>query len=344
MRRGADAITSLRIIGRENEFPLLAGQDIFSLGSSTSCDVCVENPHVSGLHCSMVRKGQRLRIVDQHTKNGTYFGDRLEQTFDIGPGDMFTAASTTFVALNEDMRTARPAMLEVLGRDRRADVDELLSSSVRGHNLLLIGEEGCEQGRLARAIHHASPRARSALVELSEFPSERAAQRAILDSAQNGALLLSLKAKTPLPDDAFRSMLLSSDFRIRLYVAVPSRTVAEQSFGHETVSRMIPVHLRPLRERAGDVPWLLDRILNERQAKLRTADLRPINQEALQNYSWPQNVSELRDAANRLIQLTTHDAVTKAAEALDMPRTTLLYWLEDKLHMELPLIEKDPRS
>jgi pSer/pThr/pTyr-binding forkhead associated (FHA) protein len=336
MAASADAITALRIVGREIEYPLLAGKATFSLGSSTSCDVCIDNKHVSGLHGSLHRKGQRIRVVDQDSHNGTHFSGRREQSFDIGPGDTFTAASTTLLALNEEMRMARPIMIELLGTHRGTAVDELLSSSVRGHNLILFGEEGCEQGRLARALHRASPRGLWPMLELSEVPQERAAQRAILDGAQNGAILLTLKGRVPPPDEAFRSMLLSSDFRIRLYLAVPSREVATEVVGFETATRMISVHLLPLRERSGELPWLLDRIFNERQAKLRTADLRPINQRALQHHGWSQNFLELRDAAHKLIALATHETVTKAAEALEMPRTTLLYWVEEK--MQLPLL------
>lgn len=334
----ADLITALRIVGREVEYPLLAGTSLFSLGSLPSCDLHVESKHVSGYHCSLQRKGHRLRITDQQSHNGTYFGGRREPIFDIGPGDMFTVASTTLVALNEEMRLARPTLLEILGGDRRALVDELLFSAVRGPHLIFVGEEGCEQTRLARALHQASTRRHWPLLELSELPSERAAQRAILDGAQNGAILLSLKERSAATDDAFRSMLLSSDFRVRLYVAAPSLAAAITVLGFDAITRMVQVPLRPLRERSGDLPWLLDRIFHERQAKLRTADLRSLNQQALQDHGWPGNFHELREAAHRLISLSTHDTVTKAAEALEMPRTTLLYWVEEKMHLELPLV------
>jgi FHA domain len=333
-----DPITALRIVGREIEYPLLAGQATFSLGSSTSCDVCIDSKHVSGLHCSLNRKGQRVRVIDQDSRNGTDFNGRREQSFDIGPGDTFTVASTHLLALNEGMRMVRPTMVEIVGADRGAAVDELLSSSVRGHNVILLGESGCEQGRLARAIHRASPRGHRPMLELSEFPLERAAQRTILDSAQNGAILLSLQGRATPPDDAFRSMLLSSDFGIRLYLAAPSREIATDVLGIEATMRMVPVILRPLRERTGEIPWLLDRLFNERQTKLRTADLRPINQRALQSHGWSQNFPELHDVADKLIALSTHEAVTKAAEALEMARTTLLYWVEEKMHLELPLV------
>lgn len=340
MAASADPITALRIVGREVEYPLLAGHAIFSLGSSPSCDLHIESKHVSGYHCSLQRKGQRLRITDQQSHNGTYFSGRREPNFDIGPGDMFTVASTTLVALNEEMRLARPTLIEILGSEQRAAVDELLVSAVRGPHLILLGEEGCDQTRLARALHQASTRRHWQLLELSQFPSERAAQRAILDGARNGAILLSLKERSAPPDDAFRSMLLSPDFRVRLYIAAPSLAVAIAVLGFDAITRMVQVPLRPLRERAGDLPWLLDRIFHERQVKLRTADLRPINQRALRDHGWSQNFQELREAANRLISLSTHETLTKAAEALEMPRTTLLYWIEEKMNLELPLVSE----
>jgi pSer/pThr/pTyr-binding forkhead associated (FHA) protein len=334
---GPDLITALRIIGRDVEHPLLKDKMSFSVGSSAGCDVAIDNPHVSGLHCSLNRRGQRIRIIDQHSRNGTFFQGRREQSFDIGPGDLFTVASLTFLALNDEMRIARSTMMEIMGQDQAANVDGLLSIAVKGQNVLISGEPGCDQIRLARAIHRASPRGHAPFLEISDLPTDRIAQRAILDATRHGTLMLTLKTSAPTADDAFRSMLLSADFHIRLMVSAPSIAVAVGWLGLDAVSRMSQVLLRPLRERAGEVPSLLDRMFIERRASFRIADFRAHNQQALCEHNWPMNFTELREAADRLIALATHESVTKAAAALEIPRTTLLYWAEEKLRLELPL-------
>jgi pSer/pThr/pTyr-binding forkhead associated (FHA) protein len=334
---GPDLITALRVVGREPEFPLLNDQRTFSLGSATSCDIVLDHPHISGFHCSLNRRGQRIRITDQHSRNGTVFGGRREQSFDIGPGDTFTVASSTLLALNDEMRLSRSTLIEVLGFDDPATVDGLLATAVKGQHLIFSGEPGCDQLRLARAVHHASQRSHYPVFEVVNFPTERSAQRAILDAARNGTLMLTLKESSSPPDDAFRAMLLSADFRVRLLVSAPSISVVVHSLGLDAVSRMQQVRLRPLRERVSEIASLLDRMFVERRASVRVADFRRKNQQALQAHSWPLNIMELREAADRLVALAVHESVTKAAAALEIPRTTLLYWAEEKMHLELPL-------
>ena len=72
------------------------GEQVYQLGSSTEADVVLDNPYVSRLHAQIVREGNRFRIRDLRSKNGTFVngsrvgeegewlrnGDRIELSLD----------------------------------------------------------------------------------------------------------------------------------------------------------------------------------------------------------------------------------------------------------------------
>ena len=53
-------------------------QPVFMVGASTSADVFVDNPFISRLHAQIVQEGERFRIRDLDSRNGTYVnGNRI---------------------------------------------------------------------------------------------------------------------------------------------------------------------------------------------------------------------------------------------------------------------------
>jgi two-component system nitrogen regulation response regulator NtrX len=65
---------------------------------------------------------------------------------------------------------------------------------------------------------------------------------------------------------------------------------------------VIPLHLAPLRERAGDVPLLIEHFLrrNQRRHGLRPPRISPAGMEALVRHPWPGNVRELANILERV--------------------------------------------
>lgn len=333
-----DYVTSLRIVGGDIEYVLPSSQTTFTLGADPSCDVVVNSSHVSGVHCLLTRRGGRIRVVDQQSHNGTYFLSRRETQFDIGPGDIFVAAGTPFLAMTHHMGEVRDVLAEVASTDQNEPerfVDEILATAMRGPHVMIVGEPGCDQERLARSLYHAS-RWSTKFIELPEVPADRRQQRKLLDEASHGAICMTLKDRGAPMDETFLSMLLSTDFRVRLFVLAPMLSVANNALGFHVVSRMLQIPILPIRERIGQVPALLDRILSERGSSLRFADLKEVNQRALLRHGWPQNFVELRDFATRLIALAKHDSVKRAAATLEIPRSSLQYWLT-RMKLKLPL-------
>jgi FHA domain len=340
-----DDVTSLRVVGRDVEYSLSPHKVSFTLGADPSCDVVVNDSHVSGVHCLLTRRGGRLRVTDQHSHNGTYFMSRREDRFDIGPGDVFSAAGTPFLAMTKNMREAREVVAEIASTDQnepRRFLDEILSASMRGPHVVIVGEQGSDQERLALSLHYAS-RWRAKMIEIGSIPSDRRMQKKLLDEASNGAICMSLKAPGDPLDEAFLSMLLSTDYRVRLFVLAPMMSTANNALGFLVVARMLQILIPPIRERAGQVPSILDRNLYARGSPLRFADLQPPNQNALLRYTWPANFVELRDVAKRLVALHEHGSVKRAAVALGMARSTLQYWFKS-MALELPLTAPGTRG
>ena len=78
---------------------------------------------------------------------------------------------------------------------------------------------------------------------------------------------------------------------------------------------VIAVHLPPLRQRADDIPMLVEHFLH-RIAEVRSEPLKqlaPGTMEALQEYTWPGNVRELENALERAAILTTGNEISVAA-------------------------------
>ena len=70
---------------------------------------------------------------------------------------------------------------------------------------------------------------------------------------------------------------------------------------------MIPIHLAPLRERADDIPLLVNHFI-QKLARETGKDVRGISPEALailEQHRWPGNVRELENAIERAIVLGT---------------------------------------
>jgi hypothetical protein len=339
---GPDVVTALRVYDDDLEYALPLDMT-FTLGASGHCDVPVRERDLSALHCSFVRTGTRLRVHDQHSTNGLYVGDRRVDVIDLYPGDTLTAAPLTFIAMNEEMRAQRPVIADIVGTGSTPTPDRILIDAVkRSHHLLLTGETGCDLDRLARAIHAVSLRRARAIVEVAELPADRGAQREILRRAARSSLFLRLDLIKASLDPAFCSMALSPEHHIRVIAVAATVGAARRSFASEQLELFGRIGVRPLRTRAGEIPALLDRLLAERGAAFRLADLTPTNREVLCNHDWRDNFIGLRIAADRLAAISRvrdWEAMnwTERSTALAVPKTTLFEWIQG-LGLTAPLL------
>jgi two-component system response regulator HydG len=89
--------------------------------------------------------------------------------------------------------------------------------------------------------------------------------------------------------------------------------VKQGTFREDLLFRLqvVTIELPPLRERAGDVPMLIDHFLHE-LAEEHGRGVRGITPEAralLVRYEWPGNVRELRNAVENMVLLTRSDVL-----------------------------------
>jgi DNA-binding NtrC family response regulator len=255
--------------------------------------------------------------------------------------------------------------VEAEARELKAEAghfDELLGSSqamvsLREHvlraarssaSVLVTGERGTGKELVARAIHRASPRARSALerlncaavpaelIESELFGHEAGAftgatkQRAgKFERAHGGTLFLDEVGDMPLPMQAKLLRVLQEreiervggsetikiDARVVAATNRDLRAASEKGeFRADLYDRLnvVPLELPPLRARRDDIPLLARHFFEA----ARAANARPgmtLGDEAIAaitRHSFPGNVRELRNLVERLVILNPDDAIT----------------------------------
>jgi formate hydrogenlyase transcriptional activator len=203
--------------------------------------------------------------------------------------------------------------------------------------VLLTGETGTGKELVARAIHDGSPRSGRALikvncgaipqglVESELFGHEKGAftgalQRRIgrFELADGGTLFMDEVGELPLDTQVkLLRVLQEQEFErvgsarvtkvdVRLVAATNrdlEREVAEGRFRADLFYRLnvFPIRIPPLRERADDLPLLVDHILAQLQRKLGKPlrSLGPASLEQVRRYPWPGNVRELQNVLER---------------------------------------------
>ena len=214
--------------------------------------------------------------------------------------------------------------------------------------ILLQGETGSGKGVLANWIHCNGPRAKEPFLDLNcgglsrelleselfghekgAFTSASTAKQGLLEVADRGTVFLDEigdidpqiqpKLLKVLEDRVFRRL---GDVRdravdIRLISATHRELldlVRQQKFRSDLYFRVniVPLRVPPLRERVEDIPTLaqhfLDRLAQDRGRGEMTLEKSAMD--ALQEYSWPGNIRELRNVLERAVLLTERKHLT----------------------------------
>jgi len=246
--------------------------------------------------------------------------------------------------LAERTRLRRQTLDPFLGRSVRVqELAEYAHKVASSESPVLIqGETGTGKGVLARWMHQNGPRASEPFVDLncgglshefleSElFGHERGAftgavqsKAGLLEIAHRGTVFLDEigdvdlavqpKLLKVLEEKQFRRLGDVRDRRvdIRLIAAthqVMARLVQDKQFRGDLYFRIstIPITVPPLRERVEDIPMLSTHILTNLAADIGTRELGLTEGavRALQGYSWPGNIRELRNVLERAVLIT----------------------------------------
>jgi two-component system, NtrC family, response regulator AtoC len=214
--------------------------------------------------------------------------------------------------------------------------------------VLLTGESGTGKDLAAKVIHYNSSRAGKAfmnitcsalpesLLESELFGHERGAftgadrqKRGLFETADGGTVFLDeigemvpgLQAKLLrfLEEKTFKRVGGAVDIRVDVRViGATNRNLQEEvrqgRFREDLFYRLnvLPIPLPPLRERADDIPGLVNFYIDtyNLEFKKRLRGVTPEAMEHLQRYPWPGNVRELRNAVERAMLLVEGDTLT----------------------------------
>ena len=243
-----------------------------------------------------------------------------------------------------------PALQEALARAAKVAPAET--------TVLLTGESGTGKELVARAIHHASPRADGpfvaincaalpeTLVDSELFGHEKGAftgadkqKPGRFELAAGGTLFLDEVADLPpsvqakllrvLQEHEFQRVGGTATLRsdVRLITATNrelARAVEEGKFREDLFYRLnvFNVHLPPLRERSADILLLANHFVRELGSRIGRGEpgLSRDAQELLRSYPWPGNIRELANAVERALILADGGLLTAAHIGLDRGR------------------------
>jgi two-component system nitrogen regulation response regulator NtrX len=222
--------------------------------------------------------------------------------------------------------------------------------------VLLAGESGTGKELLAAHIHAESPFSAgpfvkvncaaipTELIESELFGHERgaftgatSARRGKFELADGGTLFLDEVGDLHASSQAkLLRVLQEGEFHrvggeraIRVSVRVISATnrdlsemVAQQKFREDLYYRLcvVPVRVPSLRERAGDIRSLAEYFLAEfcTRNNFKPKSLDGDVFEALENYSWPGNIRELRNTVERMAILSRQDHIDATAVPVEI--------------------------
>ena len=214
--------------------------------------------------------------------------------------------------------------------------------------LLILGETGSGKGVLARWLHENSPRAEEAFVDLNcagltrelletelfghekgAFTSATSSKQGLFEVAHRGTIFLDEigdvdlqiqpKLLKVLEDKRFRRLgdVRDRQVDVRLIAATHQdlgQLVRAKKFRDDLYFRVstIPLAFPPLRERVEDIPTVAQYLLEKVAADLGRGEvtLEPDSIKALQSYSWPGNIRELRNVIERAVLLSEQRSIS----------------------------------
>src|SRR6185503_15593033 len=215
----------------------------------------------------------------------------------------------------------------------------------RASTVLLTGETGTGKDLAAKGIHFSSERANRAFVNITcsalpeqlmeselfghergAFTDARQQKRGLFETADGGTVFLdeigemtaALQSKLLrfLEEKTFKRVGGLADVRVDVRViAATNRDLEEEvkagRFREDLFYRLqvMPLTLPPLRDRDGDLRLLVEHYVDRFNREFRKK-VRGVNGEAmalLEQYRWPGNIRELRNAIERAMLLVDHD-------------------------------------
>ena len=190
--------TSLRLRvkggpGGERALALLRAAS--TVGRHSTCDLALADPQVSGLHLHLTLEGDRLRLRDAGSTNGTWLAGQRIYDVELGPGAEIVVGSTTLVVELDESATVHAVEApsesfgELVGASRvMRELFALLERiAPKELTVLVLGETGTGKESVARSVHAGSKRAAEPFVVVDCTALPEALAESLLFGHEKGA-------------------------------------------------------------------------------------------------------------------------------------------------------------
>jgi DNA-binding NtrC family response regulator len=311
------------------------------IGKSASCDIVLDDPYVSSVHCVLERGADGVMLLrDSKSKNGTIVDNNPVIAIELRPGAVIVLGRTYLIAVGD--RNPASAVAQLRGHDARfrGAVELALRAARSDCSVLIVGETGTGKELIARAIHEESHRASGPFVPINcggftreligselfghargAFTGAVDARDGVVVHADGGTLFLDELGELPLDLQPHLLRILETK-RIRpiggsgersvdvRFVAATNRLDGlgspASAIRFDLYQRVaaVTVEMPPLRARKADVPELAAGFIDELAHRHGRRELLPTALDALLAYDWPGNVRELRQTIMRAVSLT----------------------------------------
>jgi two-component system, NtrC family, nitrogen regulation response regulator NtrX len=256
------------------------------------------------------------------------------------------------VEVRHQMIGESPALRQVMAAVGRA--------APTNATVLIQGESGVGKELVARTIHRNSLRSRERFVQVNcaaipeelieselfghekgSFTGATEKQVGKFEQADRGTIFLDevgdMSAKTQakvlrvLQEGEVERLGSARTIKVDVRVIAATNKNLEEEiekghFREDLYFRLavIPIHVPPLRERAGDIALLVRHYMDSfsRENNVRPKRITPAALEALQRYRWKGNIRELRNTVERMIIMTGGDTI----DASDLPSAVRSPW------------------
>src|SRR3989304_1929128 len=205
--------------------------------------------------------------------------------------------------------------------------------------ILILGESGTGKELVARTIHYNSPRKNKPLIPINCGAIPETLLESELFGHEKGAFTGASATRIGRFELVGGVRTIKVDVRIIAATNIDlEHAVHEGKFREDLYYRLnvIPVVIPPLRERADDIPLLMDHFLSHfnKSKKRDIKGFSPAAMDILISYPWPGNIRELENLVERLIILKGNGTICPD----DLPEKFISHTLnnEGALHITLP--------
>lgn len=321
-----------------------------SVGTSSLCDLVLEDRTVSRRHVLLSPSAHGVRVQDQESRNGTFFGDARVSDVEVPLGAEVRLGATTLRFSEADVETPDVEVVERLGRfvgsaPKLQPMYARLKKAIASDTTVLIeGESGSGKELLSEAVHQLSARSDGPfvvvdcgsmpenLIESELFGHEKGAftgaeesRAGAFERAHGGTVFLDEIGELPL---GLQTRLLrfldrrqvrrvgASETRtvdVRVVAATNRNLELEVERGHfrlDLFHRIAVVYVQVPPLR--ERPGDLTRLAKHMVLMLGgdVSALTPEHLERIRQRRWPGNVRELRNHIERWIILGEAEAST----------------------------------